>query len=241
MAERKTAKYYREILTNGSVWKSIEVLPEIIRKYGHKRWSESKTNDTINLRHYTEFEWNHRIDGFFLGDKGVLYADIYWQGDSTDGNDSVEVSKLPYGHVIRGIYEWLGDRTYETHSDLRITREEFENSLKALAKYLSPEEMKKRKEEERRADLNKQIFALLAEDAPKSSRNYGWGHNVDWEPYWNGRSAVEQVLKNNPNLLNKTFEELKPIVLKVYNNNHKSDYAMRGGWREGEKKFNLEY
>ena len=52
---------------------------------------------------------------------------------------------------------------------------------------------------------------------------------------------MEKVLENNPELLNKTFEELKPIVEKVYANNEKSDYSLRGGWYNGEKKYNLAY
>jgi hypothetical protein len=48
-------------------------------------------------------------------------------------------------------------------------------------------------------------------------------------------------LENNPELLNKTFEELKPIVEKVFANNEKSDYSLRGGWYNGEKVYNLAY
>ena len=237
---RKTAKYYRDILNSGYLWKAIEVLPEIIKKFGHKRWSSSKGNDELSLRHYTEFEWNHRIDGFFITEKGVVCADIYWQGDSTDGNDSVEVSRLANGYVIRGEYEWIGDRTYCRHSDIRISREELENAIKALATYLSPEEIKARKEAKRKAELSEKIFDLVKQNAPKNSRG-GWGRDEGWEQYWNGRTAVQKVLENNPELLNKTFEELKPIVEKVYANNEKSDYSLRGGWYNGEKKYNLTF
>ena len=238
---KKTAKYYRDILSGNDIRKAVSVLPEVIKKYGYKRWEKySKGNDIINLRGYTEFEWNHRIDGFFLTDKNELCVDIYWQGDSTDGNDSVSASSCIYGTTIRGVYEWLGDRTYCKHSDLRITKEEFANALKAVAKYLSPEEIKKRKEAKRKAELREKVFDLVKQNAPKESRS-GWGRNPDWEPYWNGRIAVEKVLENNPELLNKTFDELKPIVEKVFTNNEKSDYSLRGGWYNGEKKYNLAY
>ena len=166
--------------------------------------------------------------------------DIYWQGDSTDGNDSLRVDECINGKTIRGEYEWLGDRTYCRHSDLRISAEEFRNALKAVAKYLSPEEMKIRKEAKRKAELSEKIFDLVKQNAPKNSRG-GWGRDEGWEQYWNGRIAVEKVLENNPELLNKTFDELKPIVEKVYANNEKSDYSLRGGWYSGEKKYNLAY
>lgn len=237
---KKTAKYYRDILNGNNIYAAVKVLPEVIKKYGHKRWSSSKGNNELCLKGYTEFEWNHRIDGFFLTEKGVACVDIYWQGDSTDGNDSLRVDECINGKTIRGEYEWLGDRTYCRHSDLRISAEEFRNALKAVAKYLSPEEMKIRKEAKRKAELSEKIFDLVKQNAPKNSRG-GWGRDEGWEQYWNGRIAVEKVLENNPELLNKTFDELKPIVEKVYANNEKSDYSLRGGWYSGEKKYNLAY
>lgn len=232
---KKTAKYYRDILSGNDIRKAVSVLPEVIKKYGYKRWEKySKGNDILYVRGYTEFEWNHRIEGFFISDKGNLCVDIYWQGDSTDGNDSVSASSCIYGTTIRGVYEWLGDRTYCKHSDLRITKEEFANALKAVAKYLSPEEIKKRKIANARAETSTKVFNYI--DAKKKGLDR-W----EMENFWNGRIAVQKVLENNPELLNKTFDELKPIVEKVFTNNEKSDYSLRGGWYNGEKKYNLAY
>ena len=231
---RKTAKYYREILTNGTISQAVAVIPEIIKKFGRKRWSTSKHNDIIYLKGYTEFEWNHQIVGFFITDKGQLCADIYWQGDSTDGNCSEYASSLMYGKTIPAEHEWLGDRTYYKHSDLRITAEEFKNAVKCIAKYLSPEEIKKRKIADARAETSTKVFNYI--DAKKKDLDR-W----EMENFWNGRIAVQKVLENNPELLDKPFEELKPIVEKVYSNNEKSDYSLRGGWYSGEKKYNLAY
>ena len=238
---KKTAKYYRDIFSGNDIRKAVSVLPEVIKKYGHKRWTTSKHNDEIKLKGYTEFEWNHQIEGFGISEKsGRVYVDIYWQGDSTDGNESEWADVMMYGKTIPAEHEWLGNRTYCKHSDLRISAEEFRNALKAVAKYLSPEEMKIRKEAKRKAELSEKIFDLVKQNAPKNSRG-GWGRDEGWEQYWNGRIAVEKVLENNPELLNKTFDELKPIVEKVYANNEKSDYSLRGGWYSGEKKYNLAY
>ena len=146
---RKTAKYYRDIFASGNVSLSLSVLPEVIKKFGTKWWSSSKHNDTLNVRQYTEFNWNHQIERFTLGtskqSKGKVLVDIYWQGDSTDGNECEYASNLVYGKTIPAEHVWLGDRTYCRHGDLRITREEFADALKAVAKYLSPEEIKARK------------------------------------------------------------------------------------------------
>jgi hypothetical protein len=231
---RKTAKYYREIFANGSISQAVKLLPEVIKKFGSKRWSESKTNDRLYLRHYTKFEWNHQIVGFFLTNKGVVCADIYWQGDSTDGNASEYAEDLIYGKVIRGEYEWIGDRTYERHSDLRISRDEFANAIRAVAKYLSPEAIKERKAEEERADKCKAVFDML--DAKKKGLDR-W----EMENFWNGRIAVQRVLEQNPQLYELTLDQLKGVAEKVYNNNFKTDYSLRGGWCTGEKKYNLAY
>ena len=232
---KKTAKYYRDIFSGNDIRKAVSVLPEVIKKYGHKRWTTSKHNDEIKLKGYTEFEWNHQIEGFGISEKsGRVYVDIYWQGDSTDGNESEWADVMMYGKTIPAVHEWLGDRTYCKHSDLRISAEEFRNALKAVAKYLFPEEIKKRKIANARAETSTKIFNYI--DAKKKSLDR-W----EMENFWNGRIAVQKVLENNPELLNKTFEELKPIVEKVYANNEKSDYSLRGGWYNGEKKYNLAY
>lgn len=232
---RKTAKYYRDLLTSGNIYNAVKALPEIIKKFGYKRWEKySKGNDTLNLRKYTEFEWNHRIDGFFLNEKGRVCVDIYWQGDSTDGNDSLYVEECINGKTIPAEHEWLGDRTYYRHGDLRITAEEFRNAIKAVAQYLSPEEIKARKEADRKAALSDKVFEFI--DAKKKGLDR-W----EMENFWNGRIAVQKVLEQNPKLLDLTFEELKPTIDKVFENNNKTDYSLRGGWYNGEKKYNLAY
>lgn len=239
-APRKTAKYYRDILSGSDMYKAIAVLPEVIRKYGHKRWSGDKQNNRIIVKEFTEFEWNHTIEGFFLSDKGVLFVDIYWQGDSTDGNDSLTAREAMYGKVIPAEHEFLGNRTYYRHGDLRITAEEFRNAVHAVAKWLSPEEVKKRKIAAERNAREERIDNLVKEHAPKTKRT-GWGRDEDWERYWNGKTGVEKLLRKEPELIDKPFEEVAPIVEKVYANNAKSDYALRGGWCNGEKEYDLSY
>jgi hypothetical protein len=227
---RKTAKYYRDILNGDNIYASVRILPEVIRKYGHQRWKDKDAPYEISVRDYTEFEWNHQIERFSFGKSGKVIVDIYWQGDSTDGTTDEYASDLINGKVIRGEYEWLGNRTYCRHGDLRISREEFANAVKAVAKYLAPEEVKKRKEEERKRALTQQVFDLVSEQVGSKD-----------ESYWNGRYGVQKLLEKEPELLDKTFEELKPIVLKVFRNNNKTDYTLRGGWWHGEKKYNLAY
>ena len=227
---RKTAKYYRDLLTHGSIGQALNVLPEIIKKFGYKRWEKySKQNNTINLRGYTEFNWNHRINGFFLTEKGKVCVDIYWQGDSTDGNDSLYADECINGKTIPAVHEWLGDRTYCKHSDVRISREEFADAIKALAAYLAPDKIKERKEADRKYALSKQVYDLV--DSQVKHKD---------EEFWNGRRGVQELLEKKPELLNLPFEELKPIVLKVFANNNHSNYWLRNG-ATGKVEYKLAY
>lgn len=231
---RKTAKFYRDIFTNGNISNAISVLPEVIKKFGYKRWSTSKSNNIINLKGYTEFNWNHQIEGFFLTDKGMVCADIYWQGDSTDGSTSEYVNDLRWGKTIPAEHEWLGDRTYYKHSDLRISREEFENAIRAIGKFLAPDAIKARKVAAERAEKDTKVFEFL--DAKKKDLDR-W----EMEGFWNGRIAVQNLIEKDKTLLDKPLNELLAIADKVWENNNKSDYSLRGGWYNGEKKYNLAY
>ena len=227
---RKTAKYYRTVFSSGSIRECVSLLPEVIRKFGTKRWSGSKYNDNIYIRHITEFHWNHRIERLCVDDKGVSFASIYWQGDSTDGTTSVDVSRLVNGHVIPAKHEWIGDRTYCEHGDLRISAEEFAEAIRAVAKYLAPEAINARKEAERKAELTNKVFDYV--DTLQKTKD---------EAFWNGRMSVQELLEKKPELLYKDIEELKGIVSTVFKNNNKSAYWLRGGRREGSFEFNLNY
>ena len=232
---KKTAKYYRDIFNGTDIRKAISVLPEVIKKYGYKRWSGSKTNDALYIKKYTEFEWNHQLEAFYyVKDKNRVCVGIYWQGDSTDGNDSEWVDDMVYGKTIPAEHEWLGDRTYTRHGDLRISAEEFRNALKAVAKYLSPEEIKARKIIDRRRNAIDKVFNYI--DAKKKGLDR-W----EMEGFWNGRIAVQKLIELDNGLTDKPWEEIQPIIEKVFTNNNKSDYSLRGGWYNGEKKYNLAY
>ncbi len=226
---KKTAKYYRDILSGDNISAALKVLPEVIKKYGYKRWETAKEGGIINLKKYTEFEWNHQIEGFFLTDKDVPCVDIYWQGDSTDGNNSLYVRECVNGYVIPAEHEVIDGGTYYKHSDIRISRDEFSAALKAVAKYLSPEAIKERKIAAKRGELDNKVFAFI--DAKKKDLDR-------WElgDFWNGRMAVQRLLEKEPGLLDKTWEEIEPIVSQVYEKNNKTIYSYGGS-----KEYDLTY
>ena len=70
--------------------------------------------------------------------------------------------------------------------------------------------MKARKENWRKTELRKQILDIVDE---LSNGRYN-------NSYWNGKSGVLKLLEKEPELMNKTIDELKPIVIRVFRNNY---------------------
>ena len=100
---RKTAKYYRDILNGNNIYKSLEVIPEIMKKFGFVDEYRTEINFPRDVVH-DNFNWNHSIEGFDLAKDGTLYAKVYWQGDSTDGTEYVAARYLIGGYTIKA--EW---------------------------------------------------------------------------------------------------------------------------------------
>lgn len=211
---RKTAKYYRDILTEGTLSEAVSVLGKVIDRFGYKdKYGRRWLPFSAEARH-ENFNWNHGIEKLFIGheDKKV-YAGVYWQGDLTDGYDSVLVSRLMYSTVvIPAVHEFDGCRTYEEHGDLRVTPDELRNAIKTVVKeYLTPDAIKARKEADRRSALHSKVFETLDE---KFRRNGG-------SAFWNGRLAVQKLLEKEDALLDKEWNELEKIVLTVFKKNNR--------------------
>lgn len=231
-ATRKTAKFYQDILSGDNLRNAVAVLAEVIRKFGTKRWSGSKHNDYLKVKALTEFEWNHQIVGFGISsskeNKGRVYVDIYWQGDSTDGDESEWADAMLYGKTIPAVNEWLGDRTYTKHGDLRISRDEFADALKAVARYISPEEIKKRKaaaeEAAKETAFQARVKALCLDRKWNAYKDCGpWSSNCK-QPYWNGHRAVELLIEAHREELRAMDDEtLSAVLNKVFSNNEKYD------------------
>ena len=237
---KKTTKYYRDILAGDDTRKAVSVIPEVIRKYG--------INDTFD-RHYinieTEFNWNHQITGFTLGYNGRLYAGIYWQGDSTDGNDCELVDNLLGGKTIAATWDNVGGTVgyVQRHSPLNITKEEFALAVKALAKELTPERIKARKmqtEREKYAScLNKKLNVLVIN--PMYNNRYCGAGQESMEKYHNGECAVRELVFSEPKkFATMPDNEWKPILKKVFKQNEKRHSAFEKDTR-GHNVYNIEY
>lgn len=88
---RKTKGFYQQaVLVNKT--QAFIFLKEIIKKYGHSsKWFARRNKYYLSVND----NWNNtrgqdwKIEGFILI-SNKIYVDVYWQGDSTDGNEWVE-------------------------------------------------------------------------------------------------------------------------------------------------------
>lgn len=227
---KRTNKYLRECLTKGLAT-AIKELPYIIKKYGYK--SGKNSYQLVGLR--PEFQWNHQLQGFYLTD-GKVYVDIYWQGDSTDGDETELFSRVVnatnYGGEFVVPAEYYDADRYgvreQRHSPLRIDRDEVMDLIKALAEYISPSAIKARKEAELRrkniSDLKEKARTLLLNRLDKRYDHY-WRTP---EEHDNGKWAVYECIEKNVDVL-MTYDDTKltEVLNRVYDKNHKSSSALR--------------
>lgn len=187
---RKTTNYYKERLNAGDT----SVIAEVIAIYG--------ANDSFYIGRDTQFVWNHRIDKFSTY-KGRICVGIYWQGDSTDGNDGVYLEDAWRGTTIRAEHYFDGNRTYCRHGDITIKRDEVLSAMKVMASKLSDELKKQRKDEKAQANAIKKLtrkakpyLDIYRSQMEKADKN---GYYTTSRYIGNGINAVERAIKEKTN------------------------------------------
>lgn len=126
---RKTKKYYRDLVNKG-LFPALSILPEIVKKYGKNPKGYRKRQE---LQINVPMGWNHQIESFYFY-KDSLWANIYWQGDSTDGNDSVKIVPGKTSYRIPAEHYDDGYRTRTVHGDINIDSDELYTAIKAAVK-----------------------------------------------------------------------------------------------------------
>lgn len=136
---RKTNKYFRTELRKGFA-EGEAVIADVLKRHFVSKWYTR-----VNIEN--EFNWNHCVKGFGLTSTGKVYVDIYWQGDSTDGNKTIPLDDFKYKSevVIPEESFFDGYRTRYTHSDIRVEKSEIISAFKKVAEYLEPAAVKARK------------------------------------------------------------------------------------------------
>lgn len=228
---RKTNKYYREQMAKGV---NSTILAEVIVKYGYTRYGKSYIGSNA------EMGWNFKVEGFIVDSRGILFVDIYWQGDDTDGNEFIKFDEL-WGkvarggeYVIRAESYYDGYRTRYRHGDIRISHDDIVSAYNDIIAYIDPvkvKERKKAKEEKERLETLSKTLAPKAKALIEGNREFvvhGW-HNKGGYEYACG--IVNRVINENLDAFGKmTDEEFKDAVYRLFNRNKYGSYrqAMYG-------------
>ena len=197
-------------------------------------WDERNGSKSINFGHgYVDenYNWTHGIEGVHLDSKGVVHVRIYWQGDSTDGNDYMPLSKaMERNNRIPG--RWYDDGKTERYP-ITVERKELSAMFKEVARLLQDDEIRKRKDDKIRQAVSSRVF-------PEFYRRYGSGVFSGETRARNGYEAVRALISAEwRRLKDLPDDELWKAVGKVRNQNYKFDHelAMSGE----EKLFNLTF
>lgn len=123
---RSDAERYRDELKNtGKIPSSAHPKANAIRKADARTIGDHvKTGETLRVKK-VDVGWNGGIEDIHRSRDGRLWANIYWQGDSTDGNDSLLVDDIRRG----GASLPATDR----HSTVRVTPEMLNRAIQSMA------------------------------------------------------------------------------------------------------------
>lgn len=243
MAEvRKTAKYYREILNGNDIYKSLAVIPEIIKKFGFVDKYRSEIN--FDRKVVSEnFNWNHSIEGFDLAKDGTLYAKVYWQGDSTDGTKYVKASYLIGGYTINAEWDEVGGSWGMVckHSPLEINNAEIHKAVKAIIPLLSAELIKARKKrlanEPYVMPMYKRINTFMEDYHPYNR----WASDEIREKHNNGECAVRNLMIDDAKMFMDMDErECRKIMEKIFVQNYKVNKEFNKN-ADGNRIYNMSY
>lgn len=237
---KKTAKYYRDILSGKDIRKSLSVIPEVIKKFGFVSEYRSEINFDRDVVH-NNFNWNHSIEGFDLTKDGKLYAKVYWQGDSTDGTEYVLASDLLYGKTVPAEHEWLGDRTYCRHGDLRITPDELTKAVKAVVPLLSANLIRERKKIRENEPFVMPMYGRINRFLNDEHPYNRWGSDTYKEKHNNAEKAIRELcISEAKKYMQMSEKECRAILDKVYDKNYKTNNEFKED-ADGNKVYDLTY
>lgn len=211
---RKTTKFFKERLANCDA----SVIAEVIKLYGR--------NNQFYLRNETEFHWNHRISRFRINDKKQISIEIYWQGDSTDGTESVLLPRALNGVTIPAEHFYDCGRTYCRHSDITIKRDEVLDAMKIMGNLISDElkkEIKAEKDIERKIKkLTKRVQPFLEAYKAQREKERKNGYRDLADKTFFGISGVEKaIVEKHDDLLALNDEQLEKAIRYIFNANRK--------------------
>jgi hypothetical protein len=226
---RKTAKYYRESLSNVNVSEGIiPLLKEIIINFGE--------SNRIMLD--GEIGWNYQLKGLSLSNDGKLYVYLYWQGNDTDGYNYVSFYDVCVRGkvIIKAEYFFDGYRTRCIHGDIVITKEDVSKLVSKLSNYLSSSSIKERK---LKADISKivSVISHKLDDEYYTKYAYRFGRN---EEYYNSKRAVNELIeKEKESFVKMDITDVLSIVDIVLKKNYKPNIYFGNSWSSNKKPYDI--
>ena len=221
MAIRKTAKYYCKILEGDNIYQSLDAIPEIIKRFGFVDKYHSQITGLD-----TEFVWNHRIEGFFINrENNKLYADIYWQGDSTDGNTSVLASRLINKYIIPAKYDDVGGEwgIVCTHSSIEITKDELLAAIKAIIPLLSSELIRKRRKYIQNEPYVMPFYRLINKLVFENKPYNRYGDEEYKQKRHNAETAIRNLVEDAKKYVEMEEDDAYVLFNEIYDKNYKLD------------------
>ena len=197
------SKQFRESLKNGLDFTKIA---QVLKTYSPKEFVPAEG----------KFNLNHQVKGFHINRNGELFIDIYWQGDSTDGDTCLSANAFKYRDtiVIPAESFFDGYRTRIVHSDLRITRKELEEAKESLIEWLSPEKIKARRLEEKRTKASRKVEIFCNDTVvPALKKMFCSFQNTRLQHYW---ELLNYIRENSIDLAKLPPEELKEKLIDTY-------------------------
>ena len=136
---RMTKNFFRERIKSSRT-EAYKLLPTILKRYGAAtKISPRKSIYRLWLDNDSQVEGYNRdtswwIRGFELDGKGKVYIMVYWQGDSTDGDEYIQmpISMHDYAHLKSSEPVRISGDYYVARHAITIYPSEIYEAIKGL-------------------------------------------------------------------------------------------------------------
>jgi hypothetical protein len=237
---KKTAKWYRDQLAKCDVRTALNLIPEIIKKFGFVTKYRSEINFPRKVVS-DNFNWNHSIEGFDLSKVGQLYAKVYWQGDSTDGTEYVPARYLIGGYTIKAEWDNVGGSWGMRcrHSPLEVTEEELRKAIKAIIPLLATDLIRARKKTQENEPFVMPMYGRINRFLEREHPFNRWGTDTYTEKWHNAEGAIRELaIPDAKKYMKMTERECESILDKVFEQNFKTNAEFTKD-DKGNKVYNL--
>ena len=185
------------------------IMDDAANEYGQYRISNDRRKGN---------NWNSLVEGVYRSKEGKLFVDIYFQGGSTDCNDSEYFNTFFSSASNVRVTSRIGSATYSYSERADVMRSILIDYL--YRKVIDREKIERAEKIEKLKDyriINPILNKFYNDNRLKYKVMYG-GKCVEYEAYKKGEKDLDEYIVNNVESLDgKTSEELTSIYTKVFN------------------------